>query len=118
MDRTHVKSHTRQLPDDYGVKPKDIERVREKVRTRKIIISRDEYGIVAVYNGKYYSRSVNAALDKARAEYDYPNTNASMGAKKLLGRQYLASLMKSQIWASRIPRDLAIALTYDVGIRT
>lgn len=115
-----VKGHEREVggqqKDDYGVTKTDLKRVRKKVENREIRVGKDKYGLVVIYNGRYYSRIVNAALDNARAEYDYPSTNMVMGAKKMLGKQYLVSLMKSYIWASKIPRDLAIALTYRVGL--
>jgi hypothetical protein len=101
------------LPSDMEYqKQKEIRRVNNLIQKGKIIIGTNINGdIIAEYYGKNYSNSVNNALQKARKEYHYPSTNQGMGAKKVAGQQYLASLMADEIWKSTIPRELKIALT-------
>ena len=62
------------------------------------------------YKNRDYSKVINEAIYRAMSRYDYPDSSAGMGLKKLLGRGYYAMLLEEEICGIKIPIKLKIEL--------
>lgn len=58
------------------------------------------------YKGRDYTRSIEAAIQRAYTRYSYPDTNVGLGCRELFGRSYLRQLINDEIYPLHIPIGL------------